>query len=622
MRTPAIFLCILSLHLLFAPGNSCAQRLETTGYPDLDLFYDRVEANVHDDIISRKREIMRTIPLEEVVRNYAEKGFINVFQDLIWLDDYFWNVVSEYPEDEYEGILERMRQIAAQYKSPTLDAELEFLRGYIMKVTDEETYSRSIKILENVARQARRKKDKHMELRALGEMWHNCLFSGLLTEYFYYAGLLSKGLEEVDNSYPYKYRDYFRLGMCYYLTNEYEKALPYLRKALHNEPTYFQDETNIQARNYLASYYSRVEVNLDSAEYYQRAILQLDESVEKQPPQLGIAITNLGRIAMKRGEWDKAIAMLEAGKKLMLGYTAGEAAFVGGIYVSLGISYLETGRVDKLPGIIDSARMYMESHWIKDLGKNDLFDLMARYHARIGNGELSSAYLDSMHVHIKKSDMTRSSNMMARGEQRLHDMEKQLLDEKIEKQRHTIFLVSLLLMISITAAVVVIRLYRKKRDAHRVLAEKARYWADGNTAQAETDSGRDDNPDSVESQLSSAALPSKEDENVIAILDGIMNEKKVYADPSLTLEKLADIANIQRHLLSRAINRTTGKNFSQYINEYRVKEAIRVMSSPARNGIYIDELYERVGFNSRTSFYRVFKQITGLSPSDFRKSRK
>ena len=201
-------------------------------------------------------------------------------------------------------------------------------------------------------------------------------------------------------------------------------------------------------------------------------------------------------------------------------------------------------------------------------------------------------------------------------------MEKQLLDEKIEKQRHTIFLVSLLLMISITAAVVVIRLYRKKRDAHRVLAEKARYWADGNTAQAETDSGRDDNPDSVESQLSSAALPSKEDENVIAILDGIMNEKKVYADPSLTLEKLADIANIQRHLLSRAINRTTGKNFSQYINEYRVKEAIRVMSSPARNGIYIDELYERVGFNSRTSFYRVFKQITGLSPSDFRKSRK
>ena len=61
----------------------------------------------------------------------------------------------------------------------------------------------------------------------------------------------------------------------------------------------------------------------------------------------------------------------------------------------------------------------------------------------------------------------------------------------------------------------------------------------------------------------------------------------------------------------------TGGNFNQYINSYRVKEAVRIISTTEHTKLYIDELYERVGFGNRVSFYRAFKQFTGLSPLEY-----
>ena len=57
---------------------------------------------------------------------------------------------------------------------------------------------------------------------------------------------------------------------------------------------------------------------------------------------------------------------------------------------------------------------------------------------------------------------------------------------------------------------------------------------------------------------------------------------------------------------------------SSYVNEYRVKEAIRIISDPANPAITIDGVAVESGFNDRKSFYLAFKKVTGLSSSDFR----
>lgn len=91
-----------------------------------------------------------------------------------------------------------------------------------------------------------------------------------------------------------------------------------------------------------------------------------------------------------------------------------------------------------------------------------------------------------------------------------------------------------------------------------------------------------------------------------------------YRDSGLTLDSLAAKMEVPRGVLSRTVNRLAGKNFNTYINEFRVKEAVRIILSATPKSLSIHELYEQVGFDNRASFYRAFKQSTGLSPGTFR----
>jgi YesN/AraC family two-component response regulator len=89
-----------------------------------------------------------------------------------------------------------------------------------------------------------------------------------------------------------------------------------------------------------------------------------------------------------------------------------------------------------------------------------------------------------------------------------------------------------------------------------------------------------------------------------------------FKNSELTLDILAQKIHVNRNSLSHAINAVTGKNFNSFVNEYRIKEALRIISKTPNP--YMEELYAQVGFRSRTSFYRTFKQITGLSPREFK----
>ncbi|MCP4151719.1 MAG: AraC family transcriptional regulator, partial [bacterium] len=94
--------------------------------------------------------------------------------------------------------------------------------------------------------------------------------------------------------------------------------------------------------------------------------------------------------------------------------------------------------------------------------------------------------------------------------------------------------------------------------------------------------------------------------------------KKVYRDADITLEKLADRLSIPRHVLSRILNERLKRNFSDYINYYRIEEARRILSTAEgakrKNTIVAFD----VGFNTATAFYKAFKKFTGKTPKEYR----
>jgi putative ABC transport system permease protein len=94
-----------------------------------------------------------------------------------------------------------------------------------------------------------------------------------------------------------------------------------------------------------------------------------------------------------------------------------------------------------------------------------------------------------------------------------------------------------------------------------------------------------------------------------------------YQDPELNLNSLAEKLDLTTHELSRIINMVLKKNFSDFINDYRVAEVARKMLDPAYDHITLLGIAFESGFNSKSTFNRAFRQMTGKSAAEYKKER-
>ena len=111
-------------------------------------------------------------------------------------------------------------------------------------------------------------------------------------------------------------------------------------------------------------------------------------------------------------------------------------------------------------------------------------------------------------------------------------------------------------------------------------------------------------------------LTENEKQEIKAAIENYFSDSKIYLDPNLKLEQLAKKIHIPMRKISMVINEIFGTNFNHFISEYRISEAKKIISNHPKN-VVLANIYTNVGFNSRSSFNRVFKEITGISPTDF-----
>jgi AraC-like DNA-binding protein len=100
-------------------------------------------------------------------------------------------------------------------------------------------------------------------------------------------------------------------------------------------------------------------------------------------------------------------------------------------------------------------------------------------------------------------------------------------------------------------------------------------------------------------------------------INTLFETRKIYTNPDLTLSILAKELNIRPQLLSQFINDNLNKSFTQFINEYRIDEAKRLLKESTQ--FKIDAIGFESGFNSSSTFYSSFKKITGTTPSNYQK---
>lgn len=100
-------------------------------------------------------------------------------------------------------------------------------------------------------------------------------------------------------------------------------------------------------------------------------------------------------------------------------------------------------------------------------------------------------------------------------------------------------------------------------------------------------------------------------------LTQLMKEQEVYKNPELSLGELAELLSVHPNYLSQVINEKTAQNFYQYINKLRVEAFLQIAVLPHKQHYSLLALAFECGFNSKSTFNKYFKTVTGTTPSEY-----
>ena len=104
--------------------------------------------------------------------------------------------------------------------------------------------------------------------------------------------------------------------------------------------------------------------------------------------------------------------------------------------------------------------------------------------------------------------------------------------------------------------------------------------------------------------------------SIISTIEKYIREN--YADPSMGLNKISDEFQISESYFSHMFKEKTGVNFSTYLENIRMNEALRLIRE---TDISLNELYLSVGYNNSNTFRRAFKKVYGITPSTVRDAK-
>lgn len=108
---------------------------------------------------------------------------------------------------------------------------------------------------------------------------------------------------------------------------------------------------------------------------------------------------------------------------------------------------------------------------------------------------------------------------------------------------------------------------------------------------------------------------------LIERLERAMKEEKQYRDENLSLQILAEKINENPNLVSYVLNNSLNQSFYDFVNQHRVDEVKAKMADPKYAHLKLIEIAFECGFNSKATFNRVFKKLTGTSPTAHRSNK-
>lgn len=124
----------------------------------------------------------------------------------------------------------------------------------------------------------------------------------------------------------------------------------------------------------------------------------------------------------------------------------------------------------------------------------------------------------------------------------------------------------------------------------------------------------------VEVKYKTTNISAEECKRLVERLEQVMQLEKPYIHPDLKIADLAKAVGTSAYTLSYLFNQYLERNYYDYINDYRIAEFKRLVSTDEYSRYTLSALAELCGFSSRASFFRCFKKVTGITPNEYIRS--
>jgi len=244
-------------------------------------------------------------------------------------------------------------------------------------------------------------------------------------------------------------------------------------------------------------------------------------------------------------------------------------------------------------------------------------------HKEIGNFEIALKKLESydqVRLQIRnQAQKEKLEQLTLQFETEKKDLliQNQEISLQEEKAKNRVFIVSIVLLGTLTFFLIYIMV--KNSKTRNLLFKKERELDQAALFAAlpeRTPESQDLNLISTEGENNEQKLFN---ELVLAI-----KEKKLYLDPKINQQTIVSEFGTNRQYVYEAISKSGEDNFRGMINRFRINEAKELMEKGQKNGETLDFnlISEKVGFNSYPTFYRSFKNLTGLTPNEYIKELK
>ncbi|MCF6297865.1 MAG: tetratricopeptide repeat protein [Flavobacteriaceae bacterium] len=426
----------------------------------------------------------------------------------------------------------------------------------------------------------------------------------------------------------YDSKPFTNIGLIYYYLKQYDKSIEYGKKALIKAQYSNGKKDSISALTNLGiTYHAKGELK-KALKHYEKA----NELAKIENDQKGRVynMCNIGLILVTEKKHDKALQYYF--KALELAKNENDKYGMAYIYTNIGSAYKEL-KINK------KAKLNLERGLIfaKEINEKNIEKEIYLFLSKIYSEEKefdTALIFHQKHTKIKDSLLNKNtSEKIVEMESKYQLKEKEAKISVITKNLNQLLIVGVLVLI--ITIYFVFSFYKKRKKAeiisvdlktshHNMLMKyknikniNQQYKEELLKIAKKLETERIVNKKGIKYKFSPLSIENK-NRYLSQILDYIEIEQP-YLETDLNLEVLSKKINIKAHYISEVLNDTLGQSFYNLINSYRVEEFKKeVLKGKLKAKTILGVAFE-CGFNSKTSFNRIFKNHTNITPSQFKK---